>query len=218
LRWARGNVQLTKAFKHIWFRKSQHRQLGSIKFGVLWFAIILMPFFMILASIGLVSLFFLDFPLSWYLFNQFWILNSITYIFVTFFSFLIDPLIAKRSWLQGILFPGIISLVIIIMSIIPGLMDYVIHLLDKVSTTISLSKIVILFMYSWLAVCMIPAYYAYQLDKLKYPQWLTSGLLILAGFGPLLCVITLQSYISEWNKEELKWDKTEKKGKVALGG
>jgi len=173
---------------------------------------------MILASVGLVSLYFVDFPLSWYLFNQFWILNSITYIFVTFFSFMIDPVIAKRSWLQGILFPGVLSLTIIIISIIPGMMDYVISWLDDLSTSWSISKAVILFMYSWLALCMLPAYWSYKLDKKKYPKWITSGLIILAGFGPLLCAITLQSYISELNNEELKWDKTEKTGKVALGG
>jgi len=218
LRWARGNVQLTRAFKHIWFHKKYHPKLGSIKFGIIWFAIIFMPIFMILASVGLVSLYFVDFPLSWYLFNQFWILNSITYIFVTFFSFMIDPVIAKRSWLQGILFPGVLSLTIIIISIIPGMMDYVISWLDDLSTSWSISKAVILFMYSWLALCMLPAYWSYKLDKKKYPKWITSGLIILAGFGPLLCAITLQSYISELNNEELKWDKTEKTGKVALGG
>ena len=101
---------------------------------------------------------------------------------------------------------------------IPGMMDYLIRLLDQVRSIPNLSKIVILFMYSWLATCMIPAYWSYQLDKKKYPKWITSGLVILAGFGPLLCVITLQSYISELNNEELKWDKTEKTGKVALGG
>jgi len=86
LRWARGNVQLTRAFKHIWFHKKYHPKLGSIKFGIIWFAIIFMPIFMILASVGLVSLYFVDFPLSWYLFNQFWILNSITYCRVFYFQ------------------------------------------------------------------------------------------------------------------------------------
>ena len=218
LRWARGNVQLTRAFKHIWFNKKAHDKLGSTKFGIVWFSIILMPIFMILSSIGLVSLYFIDFPLSWFLFNQFWILNSITYLFVTFFSFCIDPVIAKRSWVQGILFPGILSLIIIILSVIPGAMDYVILALDNIPTKIQLSKFVILFMYSWLAVCMIPAYYSYKLDKMKAPGWVTTAIIIITGFGPLLCAITWQSYISELNKEELKWDKTEKTGKVALGG
>ncbi len=218
LRWARGNVQLTKAFKHVWFNKKAHPKLGSTKFGILWFSIILMPVFMMLSTIGLVSLFFLNFPLSWYLFNQFWILNSITYLFVTFFSFLIDPQIAKRSWLQGILFPGIVSLVIIVISMIPGLMDSLIGSLDNIQSNLNYTKAVILFMYSWLALCMIPAYYAYQVEKRKGPKWFSIVLVVIAGFGPLLCAITVQSYISEYNNEELKWDKTEKTGKVALGG
>ena len=218
LRWARGNVQLTRAFKHVWFNKGIHKKLGSIKFGIVWFSIILMPNFMIIASLGLTGLFFVDFPLSWYLFNQFWILNSITYLFVTLFSFLIDPVIAKRSWLQGILFPGVISLTIILISLVPGLMDKIINYLDGLPTTISISNIVILFMYTWLAVCMIPAWLSYKLDLKKAPAWQTTGLIVIAGFGPLLCAITWQSYISELNNEELKWDKTEKTGKVTLGG
>ena len=218
LRWARGNVQLSLAFKHIWFNKSEHKKLGSIKFGVLWFAIMFMPVFMALSSFGLVCLYFIDFPLSWYLFNQFWILNSITYLFVTFFSFLIDPVIAKRSWLQGILFPGAISLIIIVMSVIPGALDHFIQMVDAIPTTIRWSKLIILFMYSWLVLCMIPAYWSYLLDKKKAPKWVSILIIIITGFGPLLCAITVQSYISEFNKEELKWDKTEKTGKVALGG
>ena len=218
LRWARGNVQLTRAFKHIWFNKKGHAHLGSIKFGLLWFSILFMPVFMIIASIGLVSLFFIDFPLSWYLFNQFWILNAITYLFVTIFSFLIDPAISKKSWLQGILFPGIISLFIIILSVIPGLMDLFVFAFDSVTTSFRISTLIILFMYSWLALCMIPAWLAYKLDLKKAPAWLTTSIIIITGFGPLLCAITFQSYISEFNNEELKWDKTEKTGKVMLGG
>jgi len=218
LRWARGNVQLTRAFKHIWFKKKEHKQLGSKTFGFLWFSIIFMPFFMILAALGLVVLFFLDFPLSWFLFKQFWILNAVTYVYVTVFSFFIDPYTAKRSWLQGILFPGVISLAIIIMSIIPSLLDNLI--LSGNSATegeLSLtSTIAVLFMYSWLAICMIPAWLSYKLDQLKKPRWITTSMIIIAGFGPLLCAITLQSYISELKKEELKWDKTEKTGKVKV--
>jgi cellulose synthase/poly-beta-1,6-N-acetylglucosamine synthase-like glycosyltransferase len=218
LRWARGNVQLTRAFSHLWFNKKVHPKLGSIKFGIVWFSIILMPVFMIIASIGLVGLFFLDFPLSWYLFKQFWILNAVTYIFVTVFSFLIDPVIAKRSWLQGILFPGVISLAIIIISTIPNLMDTLIAYTYELDENHLTSKAIILFMYSWLALCMIPAWLSYKLDLAKKPAWLTTSLIVITGFGPLLCAITWQSYISEWQKEELKWDKTEKTGKVIMGG
>lgn len=218
LRWARGNVQLTRAFSHVWGNKSVHPKLGSLKFSFLWFSIILMPFFMIFASIGLVSLFFLDFSLSWFLFKQFWILNAITYVYVTVFSFAIDTHTAKRSWLQGILFPGIISLIIIVLSVIPNLLDNIILYASYMETgELSIgAKCIVLFMYSWLGLCMIPAYASYRLDKAKKPAWLSIAMIIIAGFGPLLCAITLQSYISEYQKQELKWDKTEKSGKVKV--
>lgn len=220
LRWARGNVQLTRAFKHVWFKKNEHEKLGSFKFGILWFSIILMPFFMIFASLGLVSLFYLDFAWSWFLFKQLWILNAFTYLYVTLYSFAIDPETAKKSWLQGILFPGVISLVIIVLSVVPHLLDTLVFGAAGYTGTENLSwvsSLMILFLYSWLGLCMIPAYWSYKIDKAKGSERLSIAMVVLAGFGPLLCAITLQSYISEWNKEELKWDKTEKTGKVAIG-
>ncbi|MBX2845329.1 MAG: glycosyltransferase family 2 protein [Saprospiraceae bacterium] len=218
LRWARGNVQLTKAFKHVWFNRKKGLRLGSADFGILWFAIILMPFFMIFGAIGLVALFFIDFPLSWFLFKQFWILNSIVYLFVTLFSFGIDPFTAKRSWVQGLLFPGLISLIIIVLSAIPGLLEHLLALGNPPSgqTLTWYAQLIVLFMYSWLALCMLVTYWAYLLEKNYNYRTLAKWLIIISGFGPLLCAITLQSYISEWKKTELKWDKTEKSGKVKV--
>ncbi len=217
LRWARGNVQLTKAFKHIWFRKDRAGKLGGFRFGMLWFSIIFMPFFMILSSIGLISLFYLDFELSWYIFKQFWILNAITYSFITLYSFMIDPYTARKSWLQGILFPGMISLVIISLSTIPGVLDQLIYWINGNTQELSVtSKTVILFMYSWVAVCMLVAYLAYYFEKRFQWKKISIGMIVVSGFGPLLCAVTLQSYISEWQNAELKWDKTEKSGKVRV--
>ncbi len=34
-RWARGNVQLSRAFKYLWFKKSIHPQLDSFRFGII---------------------------------------------------------------------------------------------------------------------------------------------------------------------------------------
>ena len=97
-------------------------------------------------------------------------------------------------------------------------MDYLLALVDNYFTTGYITNAIVLFMYSWLAICMVPAYYAYKIEKLKGPKWFSILLVIIAGFGPLLCAITIQSYISEYKNEDLKWDKTEKMGKVALGG
>ncbi len=217
LRWARGNVQLTKAFKHVWFRSKAYPGLGSFLFGTLWFSIISMPFFMLLSTIGLLVLFFVNFPLSWFVFKQFWILNSITYLFITLFSFGIDPFTAKRSWIQGVLFPGLISMAIIGLSSIPGTLDLLIYKLNGHSHELTqLSTFVVLFMYSWVSLCMLFAYWAYQVEKRWQLNTLAKIIILISGFGPLLCAITLQSYISEWQKTELKWDKTEKSGKVKV--
>lgn len=219
LRWARGNLQITKQYSHLWFNKKFHKHLGSISFSLIWFSILLMPIFMILASLGLTSLFFLDFPLSWRLFKLFWILNVIVYVFVTLFSFLIDTTSAKQSWLAGILFPGLISLSIIVLSYIPGLLDYLI-LDNKMHInwrTIPLgSMIIILFMYLWLSLSMVAAYLAKIIEKIAYLKIFSKVVLMVAGYGPLLCAITFNSYISELRGKEMKWDKTEKTGKVQI--
>ena len=34
LRWARGNVQVTSRFRHLWFRRSKHHGLGGFVFGM----------------------------------------------------------------------------------------------------------------------------------------------------------------------------------------
>ena len=219
LRWARGNLQITRQYRHLWCNKKLHPFLGSIGFSLIWFSILLMPIFMILASIGLVSLFFVDFPLSWKLFKLYWILNVLVYVFVTFFSFLIDTDSAKNSWLQGIIFPGLISLTIIIISYIPGLLEYLIlegkHYESWRSLKLSTISI-ILFLYAWLALCMVGAYCAKLVEKNRYLAFLAQPLLTITGYGPLLCAITMNSYFSELLGKEMKWDKTEKKGKVEI--
>ena len=55
------------------------------------------------------------------LFHVLWITNAVVYLFVTLFSFAIDPQTARRTWVQGVLFPGVISLLIIIYTCFPPL-------------------------------------------------------------------------------------------------
>ena len=43
VRWARGNVQITRVFRRLWFNPGAHDQMGSFSMGVLWFSIFLMP-------------------------------------------------------------------------------------------------------------------------------------------------------------------------------
>ena len=43
LRWARGNVQVTRHFRHVWLRGRRVGRLGSVSFALIWFTILLMP-------------------------------------------------------------------------------------------------------------------------------------------------------------------------------
>ncbi|MBL7977310.1 MAG: glycosyltransferase family 2 protein [Bacteroidetes Order II. Incertae sedis bacterium] len=216
LRWARGNVQLTKHFKHLWFNKTYHRKLGGFAFGFIWFNIFLMPVLMILSSIGLVSLYFMDFPFAWEVFRAFWLFHAINYLFVTLMSFAIDPFTAKRTWLEGFLFPGIISFSVIVYSCFPG------QFVRQVTEWLVGSGLfppdwvvqgIILFIYAWQALCMVAAWGVRAIDKTRF-KWLSPMLMYFVGFGPMLCAITFHSYILEAQGAEMKWDKTIKTGKV----
>jgi len=219
LRWARGNVQVTIQFWKLWFNKKMHPQMGGLFFTLNWFSIFLMPVFMVSGSVGLVTLFFVDFPLSWALFRLLWIMSAIVYIFVTFFSFAIDIQSAKYSWKQGILFPGAISLTLITYSVFPPLFEvYAFKLLGLLGITIPplILNGLILFMYAWIGICMAVAYLAKWIEKIKYVGFLAQPFVYIAGFGPLLCAIIVASYIMEARGAEMKWDKTEKSGKVGI--
>ena len=64
LRWARGNVQVTRRFTSVWFRPQPDNRLGSFSFGLIWFCLLLLPVFMLLASASLIILFFIDYQLG----------------------------------------------------------------------------------------------------------------------------------------------------------
>ena len=91
LRWARGNVQVTRRFKSVWFRRQPNNRLGSFSFGLLWFCLLLLPVFMLAASGSLVILFFIDYQLAWTAFHILWLTNVVTYIFITSYTLVIDP-------------------------------------------------------------------------------------------------------------------------------
>lgn len=223
LRWARGNIQVTKAFKDIWFNR-EAGNLGSLGFAFIWFTIMLMPILMILASIGLTGLFFLDFSYSWSLFREFWILNTFTDIFIISTCYILDPKTAKRTWFEGLLFPGIISLCLIILSVYPNLMDRLLDMLlyyngDSLIFGLDIkSFIIVFFLYLWVSLCMIVSYMAYYTEKKGCPPFISRTLLLIGGYGPYLCAITFASYIKEIRKSEMKWDKTQKTGNLKTKG
>jgi cellulose synthase/poly-beta-1,6-N-acetylglucosamine synthase-like glycosyltransferase len=215
LRWARGNLQLTAAFRSLWFRPGQHRRLGSAAFGVLWFSVALMPLFMILSSVGVVALYYLRPPWAWAAFTIVWSATFVAYLFETLFSFAIDPPTGSRTWFEGLVFPGVISLGIMLLAVsglalFSGSEDWM--AVDGWSWR----DIPIQVILAWNGISTIAAWGVYRLDKAGAPKWLRNFFLVLIGYGPLMCAITFGAMVAQYRNASLQWDKTMKSGKVKI--
>jgi cellulose synthase/poly-beta-1,6-N-acetylglucosamine synthase-like glycosyltransferase len=219
LRWARGNVQVSLRFWRVWFHPRPGHRLGSISFGLFWFSLLLQPVFMISGSASLVTLYFVDQSLAWHAFHALWITNVLAYVFITTYALLIDPRTARHVWRQAILFPGLVSLVIMAAAIAPAPLRYLAyHALNYAgaSAVRGYGAEVELFTYVWLAGSMAVAYLA-RLAETRFGGRFTSPVLIyLAGYGSLLCAVTFAAYVKEIRRADASWDKTEKTGKVAI--
>jgi cellulose synthase/poly-beta-1,6-N-acetylglucosamine synthase-like glycosyltransferase len=217
LRWARGNVQVTRMFSDVWFRARSTDRLGSISFGLIWFCLLLLPVFMMLASASLVVLYFLDYQLAWTAFRVLWLTNVITYVFITSFTLLIDPETGRRTWRQALMFPGAINVVIMLAAVAPGPLYWLARQLTAaagLALTHGWVRGTELFTYAWLAGCMAVAYLAKVIEPRRLGRFLSPLLVYVGGYGPLLCAITVASYVQELRGAEQRWDKTEKTGKV----
>ena len=209
LRWGRGNVQVTSLYRWIWFRRWEWGRLGGIGFGLIWFTVTLMPVFMVCSSIGLISLFLLDSSLSVEVFRVLWAVNLISYLFVTLSSFSIDPETARGSWREGLAFPGLVSLTIILYAAYPPLFEGI-----GLEPHSVLWVVLTLFVYTWLSASMLAAYLVKRLEDSSHASWLVAPLLYVVGYGPLLCAMTAAAYWKEARGAEMRWEKTEKSGKV----
>jgi cellulose synthase/poly-beta-1,6-N-acetylglucosamine synthase-like glycosyltransferase len=218
-RWARGNVQVTRRFRRLWFRPQAGHRLGSISFGLFWFALLLLPVTMICACTSLVTLFFINFRVAWAAFHVLWITNVITYVFITSFALLIDSSTGKRVWREALLFPGVINVFITLTAIFSDPILWLTHhafSLAHASTTPLEARGLELFTYLWLAGCMVVAYLAKVTETRRLGRFISPVLLYIGGYGPLLCAITLAAYVKELRGAEAVWEKTEKTGKVAM--
>lgn len=215
LRWARGNVQVSRKYSHLWFRPWKHRQLGGVTFGIFWFCTLLLPVLMIASSVGLIGLYFLDSDLADRLFRGTWALAVGTYAFLTLMTVQLDLRTGRRSWREALLFPGIVSLLIMSIAFAPNLLRVEIPALLDIRLTPLGQSIITLFIYAWLAVSMLAAWVARRVENTRVGRVLTPALIYLVGYGPLLCAITFDAYIKEFRGAAQVWDKTEKTGRVA---
>jgi cellulose synthase/poly-beta-1,6-N-acetylglucosamine synthase-like glycosyltransferase len=218
LRWARGNVQVTKMFRDVWFRRQPGSRLGSPTFGIIWFSLLLLPVFMVAASGSLIALYFLNFKLAFAAFRLLWVSNVVTYAFITALALFIDADVGRRTWRQAVMFPGIINMLIFTTAVLPAQLAWVGHKIlgaAGIELTSGWIRGIVLFTYIWLMGCMGVSYLAKVLEPRRVGKILCPILLYVGGYGPLLCAITTAAYVQEFRKADMKWDKTVKTGKVA---
>lgn len=213
VRWGRGNVQITSVYRDIWFNRRASPWIGSAAMAIMWFSIFLMPLFQIGATTGLITLYFVDTPAAWALFRMFWVISAVVYLVVTLTSFLIDYESARKSIVEGIMFPGLISLFVNLNALFPFAFVPVVHwlALNRHGTT---SMLLALFLYSWLTLAMVVSYVAKLLESSRWPK-LAPIALFVGGYGAFLCAVTFASYVKELRGADMTWDKTEKTGKIA---
>jgi cellulose synthase/poly-beta-1,6-N-acetylglucosamine synthase-like glycosyltransferase len=220
LRWARGNVQVTLRYRRLWFRPSAPHGLGGVSFGLFWFSVLLQPVFMVLATAGLVTLFFADPVLASHAFRGVWIVTALAYLLITLLTLLIDPTTGRRCWRQAVMFPGLVSLALIFYALFPGPASYLFEQLlslTGVTLTHREERGIVLVIYLWLAVSMVVAWLAKLAEQRPGGRWLSPVLLHVGGYGPLLCAVTFAAYVKEARRAELTWEKTEKTGKALSG-
>ena len=206
LRWGRGNVQITRAFSHVWLRRRNGR-LGGIGFAAIWFSTTVMPVFMTLSSIGLLGLFAVDRSLSGHAFRLLLGVNVVTYLFITLSAISIDRMTAGRTWREAVLFPGLVALLFIIYAAYPPVWG-------DLRPTAAVVTAVTLFAYAWQGGCMLVAAALKRLETVPVVRLAVPPLLYIMGYGPLLASMTAAAYVKELRGAEMRWEKTEKSGKI----
>ena len=119
-----GTCRSRATFRKVWFRPSRAHHLGNLDFGVIWFAIYLLPVAMTLAAVGLVGLYFAaerhgGARCSRASGGS----RSIAYVFITATTLLLDRETARRSWFQGLCSPGSGALVVMSAAWFPDLWE-----------------------------------------------------------------------------------------------
>lgn len=214
VRWARGNVQITARFRRTWFRPARGHRLGRLDFGLVWFSVFALPFTLVAASTGFIGLYFVSPGTAQTLFGQLWWFGLGTYLFITITTLLVDLDTARRSWFEGLMFPGVGALVLVVASATPGFwLDTVPAWLGITLTPAGVEAWTLL-LYSWPVLSMVLARLIRDVEGTRLLGWASRPLLYLVGYGPLLCAITLDAYVREWRGAAQTWDKTEKTGRV----
>ncbi|MGY0020934.1 glycosyltransferase [Streptomyces sp. cg35] len=216
LRWARGNLQVTRRYRHIWFRgrtaPGERHRLGSYLFGLIWYSLLATPVLLVACSASLLFLYFTDHDRAWTLFHLLWVTNLICYLLITLLAAVIDPGTFRRSWCEALIYPGVVATGILVVTALPGVF---VPLLERAGLITGNGEThpVMIAVYAWLALSMPIAWMAKLLSGTRLRR-LAPPLLHLAGYGSLLAACLVASFFQELRNKQMTWDKTEKTGKV----
>jgi glycosyltransferase involved in cell wall biosynthesis len=216
LRWARGNVQISLQFSNMWLRGRRYGKLGGGLFALIWFTVVLMPLCTAAASGGLVGLSLIDAPTAWTTFRLLWVFHTVSFVLSTAMSCVLDPPTARRAWVQGLFFPGVVSLGIITFSVAPGPFgELLASAVQRLGITMTPPRVDALefFLYTWLSSSMLVAYAARVLSGWRF-ELLSKVLVQIAGYGAFLSAVTVAAYVREIQGAGLAWDKTIKTGRM----
>ncbi|MER8236995.1 glycosyltransferase family 2 protein [Streptomyces sp. NPDC094049] len=218
LRWARGNLQVTHRYRHLWFRPWKRREgdrLGSVLFGLIWFSLLWTPVLLTTSSASLLYLYFTDSDRSWQLFHWLWVVNLVCYLLILLMAAVVDPRTFRHCWREALLYPGLVSTTILLITAVPAvslpLLENAGLLADDGSP-----QLLMIVVYAWLGLSLPLAWLAKLLTGTRLRR-LAPVLLHLVGYGSLLAACLVAAWVQERQKAELTWDKTEKTGKVAAG-
>ncbi|MER6479300.1 glycosyltransferase [Streptomyces filamentosus] len=218
LRWARGNLQVSHRYRHLWFRPWKRREgnrLGSVFFGLIWYSLLATPVLLTVCSASLLYLYFTDSGRSWELFRWLWVINLVCYLLIILMSAAVDGSTFRRCWREALVYPGIVSTLILVLTAFPG---YFLPLLERHGWLAEdgSPRLLMVVVYAWLGLALPLAWLAKLLTGTRF-RFLAPVLLHLVGYGSLLAACLVAAWVQERRKKELKWDKTEKTGKVAAG-
>ena len=148
------------------------------------------------------------------MFAGFWYLAVIAYVFLTTMTIQLDPSAGLRAWREALTFPGLVSLVIMANVLWPGLVDERVPALFGLQLTPAGEEAWTLGVYAWTALAPAAAWVVRYVVRTRIGARLAPLLVYTVGFGPLLCAITTDAYLKEWQGAAQVWDKTIKTGRV----
>ncbi len=218
LRWARGNLQVTRRYRHLWFRPWKRREghrLGSVLFGLIWYSLLATPVLLTLSSASLLFLYFTDADRSWQLFHWLWVVNLVCYLLIILMSAVVDPGTFRRCRREALVYPGIVSTCILVVTALPAVF---LPLLERAGLLAQdgTPQPLMIAVYAWTGLALPLAWCAKLLTGTRL-RFLAPVLLHLVGYGSLLAACLVAAWVQERRNAELTWDKTEKTGKVAAG-